>query len=185
MFKLKLAKHNIHFFLYRAFALTVWSTCVLHYAIGLHQYVVQFFVLVWFIYIFTIRVFVQPHTICGAVEFGESSVTARYKDGKINDFQYRKVTFVYGGYYGSNIYIVIVYLIDGPSKDGVSNFLVFDDDPTKKIRIMLHSKKEYRTLRAYLDKLRDNGKEVVVTNYTLYQIKTYFKQFKQFINEKI
>jgi len=185
MFKLKIVKHNIHFFLTRTIALTVWSTCALHYAIDLPKFVVIFFVLVWVIYIFTIRVFVQGHTICGSVDLGESTVTVRTQDGRINNFQYKKVTLVYGGYYGGNSYIFFMYVIDGPSKDGVSNFLVFDDDPAKKIRIMLHSRKEYRALRAYLRDLRVEGKEVVVNNYIIYHIKTYFKQLKQYINEKI
>ena len=182
MLKLKSVKHNKHFFLTRGIALTAFFACALHYIFGLHQYVILFFALVWGIYIFTIRIFVQPYTITGAVDFGETSVTTKYKDGIINDFQYSKVAFVYGGYYGGERYNFFLHFIDGAAKDGVNNFLVFDDDPTKKIRIMLHNSKEYRALRTYLEELRDNGKDVVINNYTLYQIKTFLKQF---INEKI
>jgi hypothetical protein len=136
-------------------------------------------------YAFILRDVVQPHTVFGTFIFEESSVSVLYKDGKINDFQYSKVTFVYGGYWGKWAYCLYSFTDFKAARDGVSNFLIFDDDPLKKMQIMLHNKREYRALLAYLEKLRDNGKDVVVTNFIWHQVKTFFKQFKQFINETI
>lgn len=186
MLKLRLVRHTIHFAVNRTIVLSVWFTCVLHYAIGLHEFVTIFLAFAMIFYAFIIRAVVQPYTICGAIHFDESTVRWRYKNGEINEYQYRKVTFVNGGYCGKYVYgLYLFYRFTDfkSSKDGVSNFLVFDDDPTKKLQIMLHDKREYRALLAYLEKLRDLGKDVVVTNYMLYQIKTYLKQIKRFIHE--
>jgi len=139
-------------------------------------------------YAFIVRAVVKPYTIYGAIHFDESMVRWRYKDGEVNEFQYHKVTFVNGGYNGKYIYglyFMYSFLDFKSKKDGVSNFLIFDDDPTKKVRIMIHHKREYQTLIAHLDELRWLGKEVKVTNYMWYQIKTFLKKFKRYINETI
>ena len=174
MLKLRLVKHNIHFTLNRIIVISVWFTCILHYVIGLHESVTIFFAFVMVFYAFIIRAVVQPYTICGEIHLDESTVRWRYKDAEINEFQYRKVTYVNGGYNGKYIfglYFLYSFLDFKSSKDGVSNFLIFDDDPTKKVQIMLHNKREFRALLAYLDKLRDLDKDVIVINYILYQIK--------------
>ena len=188
MIKLRLVKHNIHFIVNRIIVLSVWFSCLLHYAIDLHEFVAILFAFVMIFYAFIIRAVVQPHTICGAIHFDETTVRRRYKNNEVVEFEYSKVTFVNGGYFGKYIYglyFLYSFLDFKSSKDGVSNFLIFDDDATKKVRIMVHHKKEYWALIAYLDELRWLGKEVVVTNYQWYQIKTFFKQIKRLINEKI
>jgi len=158
---------------------------MLHYAIGLHEIFTIFFAFLMVAYAFIIRAIVQTYTICGAIHFDESMVRYRYKHGEINEFQYRKVVYVNGGYYGKTVYLFYKFLDFKGGKDGVSNLLVFDDDPTKKLQIILRDKKEYRALLDYLEKLKNLDKEVIVTNYILYKIKTYFFQIKRFINEKI
>ena len=176
--RLKLASHNIHFTLGRLFFLFGLGSYVLLRFLNFPEFLFAFFLSLWFIHGFTKHIFVKPYTICGEIHIEESSVTLNREGEKINGFHYKKVNFVYGGFKGKfrfNLFVSFLDLRD--YHDGVSNSFIFDDDPAKKLQIMLRDKREYLALKQYLENLRNSGKEVVVTKYIVYQFKDYCKRF--------
>jgi len=114
-------------------------------------------------------------TIVGACSLDLHSVCLKYKD-RLEYIEFSEIVFIYDGYKGKADWFYIFTF--STVKNGVNNYLIFKNDTSTKIQIMLNSKKEYQKLLDKLAELEASGIKIEKARYLFFEFKNIVKKLK-------
>ena len=104
--------------------------------------------------------------------------TLKYKTGMIKKIELTELHFIYDGYKGKDNDMITLLFTGIRVKDGVNNFLIFNNDYSNKVQILLRSKKEYKDLLYLLTELEASGIKTQTVRYKVFGFKNFLKKIK-------
>ena len=129
--------------------------------------------------IFGIHLWITRYKVIGVCSIDRHSITLKYKTGMIKGIELTELLFIYGGYKGKDNDMISLICTGARVKEGVNNFLIFNNDYSNKVQILLRSKKEYKDLVNLLIELESSGIKTQTVHYTVFGFKSILKKLKQ------
>ena len=103
------------------------------------------------------------------------SFTLKYKAGMIKKIELTELLFIYDGYKGKYNDMISGLSTGIPVKEGVNNYLIFNNDDSNKVQILLRSKNEYKDLLNLLTELETSGIKTQTVHYKVFGFKNILK----------
>ena len=152
---LRIVRYNIHYRINRA----LYLACLLIFVGSIfiarinHEYYKKMNDSIFFsccllipLIILVIHLWITRYKVIGVCSINRHSITLKYKTGMIKGIELTELLFIYGGYKGKDNDMISLIFTGVRVKEGVNNFLIFNNDFSNKVQILLRSKKEYKDL---------------------------------------
>ena len=120
----------------------------------------------------------KRYTIIGECWTDHHSITLKYKTGMIKRIELKELLFIDGGYKGKCIMAWNILFAGRNTKEGANNFLVFNNDYSNKIQILLASKKQYKAFLNKLSEFEAAGIKTQQVHYARFGFRNVLKKLK-------
>jgi len=125
-----------------------------------------------------IHLWITRYKVVGVCSINRHSITLKYKTGLIKGVELSELLFIYDGYKGKENDMISLIFTGVRIKEGVNNFLIFNNDYSNKIQILLRSKKEYKDFLNLLIELEASGVKTQTVHHAVFGFKNILKKIK-------
>jgi len=128
------------------------------------------------IFMWMIHAGMKRYTCIGVCIIDGQFINLKYNTGELKRIEIAELLLIYGGYKGKNNRVWNILFTGNITKDGDNNYLVFNNDFSNKVQILLRSKKEYKDFQNLLIELEASGIKTQKVHYAVFGFKDIYKK---------